>query len=152
MSDLVPIKEFEGLYGVNQKGEIYSYRRKIWLSPYKTNLGYHYFKLYKNCKAFTYKRARLIAEYFMPNPKNYKIVHHKDNNAENDSIDNLEWVTHSVNIIKRKNKAKNYTWDKNKKKWMAQVMRNYKQIHLGRYSTKQEAINAVKIYLETETI
>lgn len=40
---------------------------------------------------------RLVALYFVPNPKNYPIVNHIDNNPKNNNYWNLEWCTHKYN-------------------------------------------------------
>ena len=40
---------------------------------------------------------KAVAETFIPNPNNYPIVHHKDSNRQNPSVDNLEWVTDAQN-------------------------------------------------------
>ncbi len=37
---------------------------------------------------------RLMAIQFVPNPNKYDIVHHKDGNKKNWTIDNLEWCNH----------------------------------------------------------
>ena len=39
----------------------------------------------------------LLAETFLPNPNNYPIVMHKDNNKENNDLNNLKWGTISEN-------------------------------------------------------
>ncbi len=38
---------------------------------------------------------RLVAELFLSNPENKPEVHHIDNNTQNNSVDNLQWVTYA---------------------------------------------------------
>ena len=40
---------------------------------------------------------RLVAYNFIPNPNNYPIVNHKDENPSNNNVDNLEWCTYQYN-------------------------------------------------------
>ena len=39
----------------------------------------------------------MVAETFIPNPKNLPEVNHKDSNKSNNCIDNLEWITNADN-------------------------------------------------------
>lgn len=49
--------------------------------------------LYKNNKVYSYQVHRLLAIAFIPNPNNYQVVNHKDENKLNNTISNLEWCT-----------------------------------------------------------
>jgi hypothetical protein len=42
---------------------------------------------------------RLIAHAFIPKPFGCNEVNHKDGNKQNNSIENLEWTTHSQNLL-----------------------------------------------------
>lgn len=41
----------------------------------------------------------LLAKTFIPNPHNYPIVNHIDENPSNNSLDNLEWCTYKQNAL-----------------------------------------------------
>lgn len=46
----------------------------------------------------TLKVHRLVAETFIPNPNNYSIINHKDENKINNNVNNLEWCSAKYNI------------------------------------------------------
>ena len=54
--------------------------------------------LYKNKSCKSYYIHRLVAEAFIPNPKNLPFINHKDENKQNNCVDNLEWCTQKYNI------------------------------------------------------
>lgn len=43
---------------------------------------------------------RIVAEAFVPNPNNYNVVDHIDDNPQNNRADNLQWCTYSFNNSK----------------------------------------------------
>ena len=52
------------------------------------------------CKEGKTKRFpvhRLVAMAFIPNPNNYPCINHKDENAYNNCVDNLEWCSYKYN-------------------------------------------------------
>lgn len=103
---------YEGLYKVSDKGEVMSLSTKrngkqVILKTGLRGLGnclYEFVVLSKNNIAKVYSVHRLVAEAFIPNPKNLPEVNHKDKNRSNNSVENLEWCTRQYNIEYSKNK------------------------------------------------
>lgn len=97
------IEGFEGLYGVDEYGNVYSLvttssRRMGLIKQYDNKTGYKKVNLYKDGKCYKKYVHRLVAEAFIPNPDNKEIVNHIDCNRANNTKDNLEWLTQSENI------------------------------------------------------
>ena len=42
---------------------------------------------------------RLVAKRYIPNPDEYKVVHHLNHNKQDNRVENLEWKSHSDNSI-----------------------------------------------------
>lgn len=61
--------------------------------------GYLYVSLWKGNVGKTCTVHRLVAQAFIPNPKNKPEVNHKNSNRVDPNKDNLEWVTRSENAI-----------------------------------------------------
>lgn len=60
--------------------------------------GYKYVSLYKDNKRKNKYLHRLLAEAFIPNPKNLPIINHMDENPSNNKLKNLEWCDHQHNL------------------------------------------------------
>lgn len=114
---------FEGLYQVSNKGRVRSfdkvtedefmhksgivvkrkrhYKGKILNLSKKHSGDKYYLTVMLNYKDWNRGRRyyvhRLVAEAFIPNPNNYPIINHKDENPSNNSVDNLEWCTYKYN-------------------------------------------------------
>ena len=52
----------------------------------------------KFIKQIKYYTHRLIAETLIPNPQNLTEVNHLDEDKLNNSVDNLEWISHKDNL------------------------------------------------------
>lgn len=95
------IPNYEGLYQISNLGRIksfYNYRRDGTniLKP-RLKRGYYTIGLRKNGERKWYRIHRLIAQAFIPNPNNFPVVNHKDENPLNNNIENLEWCTIAYN-------------------------------------------------------
>ena len=69
------------------------------------------------------------------------VIDHRDGNPSNNSVENLRVTTIRGNNWNM-TRAKGYFWDKERKKWQAQIHVNGKKIHLGRFDTEDEAHQA----------
>lgn len=98
-------KEIEGYekYFVSDKGRVKSLKRgeERLLRPQANKKGYLIVNLSKNGKVKGFLVHRLVAEAFLPNPKNLPEVDHLNDNPADCRADNLEWVTHSENIRRK---------------------------------------------------
>ena len=92
------------------------------LKPFKNKRGYLEMILLINGIKFHKTIHRLVADAFIPNPNNYPMINHKDENKTNNVVENLEWCTHKYNCnygtsverssINRTNKMVRITKDK----------------------------------------
>ena len=94
--------DYTGLYQVSNLGRIKSFRGKdksdgkiLRVKPGKS--GYVSVTFYKDYDKQVFKVHRLVATAFIPNPENKPEVNHIDENKENNSVMNLEWVTTQEN-------------------------------------------------------
>lgn len=97
------IPGYEGLYQVSNTGRVRSlnYNRTGKSKVRKQNTdkrGYKRVNLCKDGKNKIYSIHRLVALAFIPNPNNYPIINHKDENPSNNAVWNLEWCTQEYNI------------------------------------------------------
>ena len=103
------IEGWDGIYQVSNLGRVKSLSRMLSntkgvfmskeriLKHGKDKNGYHRVNLYYNNRYTTFPIHRLVAIAFIPNPSNYPMVNHKDENKDNNCVSNLEWCTSKYN-------------------------------------------------------
>lgn len=93
------IKNFP-LYAISSKDNlVLNIKTGKAIKPFKDSCGYLMVNLYNNDKKKTCLIHRLVATHFIDNPENKPCVNHIDGNKENNDIPNLEWATHSENMV-----------------------------------------------------
>ncbi|EPH98160.1 HNH endonuclease domain protein [Enterococcus faecalis 13-SD-W-01] len=99
---MAKVKQIRGYpdYLVSEEGKLFSTKRGFReLKLRKTNCGYWGTTLKVEGKRIDVMIHRLVAEAFIDNPENKQQVNHIDGNKNNNSVENLEWVTPSENQI-----------------------------------------------------
>lgn len=91
------INRYEGLYHFDEDLNIVNTKRNTIKTQQILNNGYYVVDLYKKGKRTTELVHRLVAETFINNPNNYRVVNHIDGNKLNNDVNNLEWCTPSYN-------------------------------------------------------
>lgn len=92
------IKDFDQ-YRITKSGKVWSMKHRRFLKPELHNTGYYRVTLWSSILNHPVHVLlhRLIAQTFIPNPRNLPYVNHKDGNKKNCSISNLEWCTAEYN-------------------------------------------------------
>ena len=92
------VEGYEGLYQINESGDIYSLRKQRVLVGGKYPNGYRFICLCKGKSHQNQMIHRLVAKAFLVPVEGKKYVNHKDGNKLNNHVSNLEWVTLAENL------------------------------------------------------
>lgn len=90
-------------YHVTKDGKVYSKKKRgsisTWVEKHcrKVYTGYLKVGLTANGISTSFSVHRLVAMVYIPNPNNYPIVMHLDDNKTNNKVENLQWGTYSMN-------------------------------------------------------
>jgi alkylated DNA repair dioxygenase AlkB len=96
MNAQIPIAE-NSSYLISNNGQVFSTKTRKFLSQRLSN-GYYTVTIPSEKNKKNPRRIhRLVAEAFVPNPENRKLVNHIDGNKLNNNYSNLEWVNSRQN-------------------------------------------------------
>jgi hypothetical protein len=112
----VDVKNWEDLYQVSNLGNVKSkpkaggngFRERLLKQEELAN-GYKRVTFSKNGKVNRYSVHRIVAENFINNLSNKTHINHIDNDRANNSISNLEWCTHSENMLHAQKQGRLYS-------------------------------------------
>lgn len=153
-----PIKGYEGLYSIDESGNVFSHVRNITLKQGLSrtdNRGRLFVILLKNKQRNIRYIHQLVAETYLNHVAcGYKlVVDHIDNNPLNNHVSNLQLISNRLNLSKdKKNKTSKYTgvsWNKQKSKWIAQLNIGMTKIYLGQFNCELAAAFAYNSKLKT---
>lgn len=97
---------YEGLYQVSNTGKIRGLDRLSSCNQFVSGKikeqrhdkdGYLKVTLCKDGNKKCHSVHRLVATAFIPNPNDFPVINHKDENPQNNNVDNLEWCTVKYN-------------------------------------------------------
>lgn len=113
METFKPIPNYEGIYEISNLGTIRTDKNKItytakhgvrhWkqrvMKLKRDRNGYKRVSLWKKGKSKDFLVHRLVAMTFIPNPKGYGLINHRDGNPSNNDVSNLEWTDYHGNLM-----------------------------------------------------
>lgn len=104
------VKGYEGLYEISNHGRLKKLA-KSWKCGWNTTInreesitlgnknsyGYLDFDFCKNGSSKKTKIHRVVAQHFLPNPDDHRVINHIDGDKTNNHVSNLEWCSHKTN-------------------------------------------------------
>jgi len=96
------IEGFEKYYQVTDQGRVWSVKNKMFIKLWSNTKGYLRTELYVEGIRTRFLVHRLVMLTFNPieNHTSFE-VDHIDNNKQNNRLDNLQWISPQLNLIKR---------------------------------------------------
>jgi len=106
-----------------------------------TNRGYKQTTLTKNKKQYTVTFHYLVANTFLKHTScgMIKVIDHKDKNTTNNTVKNLQIITHRKNCSKDKKGTIGVSYIKKGKKYRSSISINSNNLYLGDFKTIKEA-------------
>jgi hypothetical protein len=137
------IKGFENKYQISNLGRIKSLLTNKYLKHCINGSGYYLVTLCFKGKKYNRNVHKLLADAFLIKENDNLVVDHINNNPLDNRLENLQFVTHRINVTKdKKNKVSKYvgvTYEKKCNKWRARIRLNKMNISLGYFDNEYEA-------------
>ncbi len=153
MEQWLPVKDYENLYLVSNTGKVKNtITGKILkgaLNSQTAYTKYRFVQLYKpDTKRKTVYIHLLVFDTFVGTDRTGYEVDHIDNNQENNTLSNLQLISHRSNCIKDRSSAGVY-YDKRKNLWIARIQVDGKSKYLGSSKDKEKAQALYKIAFDS---
>ena len=96
------VSGWEGIYQISDHGRLKSFKKvisgRILSNKNKTGWYLNVVLAAPGKARLSIKMHKLVALAFIPNPDSLPEINHKDSNKQNNTADNLEWVTRNANM------------------------------------------------------
>ena len=135
-------------YQISNHGNVKNVRTNRILKPSISGRGYLQHKLSEDGEISTKTIHKMVANAFLENPENKRCVDHQDRNRTNNNINNLRWATTIENAQNSSMKSNNISgvtgvsFHKASQKWNARIRADGRDIYLGLFENKNDAIFA----------
>ena len=135
-------------YSVSNYGRVRNDKTHRILKACIDGSGYYHVVLYKDKKSKSMNVHRLVANTFIDNPEGKRCIDHINNDRLDNKVANLRYATYTENqqnALMRKDNTSNVKgvyFEKNAKKWRAQITIDGIQIHLGYFKNIEDAKKA----------
>lgn len=173
-----PVKGYEGLYEVSNKGNVRSVDRHVMcgkgyrllkgkpMNPHPNSDGYLTVGLHKNNQRNHYLVHRLAADAFIPNPNVLPFIDHINTVRDDNRVENLKWCSYKENannpltkehLICKKNKSVYYIDEQGNKisfKSMAEAARKIgcSPSSITMALKDNRPVYGIQFYFETEKV
>lgn len=103
---------YGGHYIVSSEGKVFNTETNRYLKPYSNNLGYYYVNLKIDGQRKQCRLHSLVAHLFLDCERDDLEVDHIDADKSNNSVKNLQFMTHRQNVQKAQNRKRYNVEDK----------------------------------------
>jgi hypothetical protein len=100
MKHVIDIQDLGKIYRIEEDGAIFSLRKNRYLKPFPNTVGYLYASVEMHHQRYVLAVHRIVATKYIGQPPQGKETSHKDGNKLNNHYTNLEYLTHSENVLK----------------------------------------------------
>lgn len=136
-------KIYREQFAVSNQGTVINLKTCKKLKPSINYNGYVYVNLWGDGWRENKRYHRLLAELFIPNPKNLPQINHIDGDKTNNDLGNLEWCDNGYNSLNRHYKINKTFTEKQKE----QIKKDYSELQMPalckKYKTDYRTIRKI---------
>jgi hypothetical protein len=106
------ISQIQQYYDITEDGQVWTKLKHRWLKPHQNTYGYIFYHINKGVdhSVCVFAHTLVALKYIGPPPVKGMEIDHKDDNKANNHWNNLQWMTHSHNILKSYQQGRTSYW------------------------------------------